>query len=98
IAAMKDRDLLAINSQNWHNLGEGTDPEVAKDLGYTTFDDLPEVVKAIPEHKAQISRALGGDAVSAAITSEREATRKQHIAVYEERLGLTDHVSKTDEE
>jgi hypothetical protein len=49
---MKSSELLAINSQNWHDLGPGMDPEVAKDLGYTPFDELDEVLAEIPAHVA----------------------------------------------
>lgn len=51
---MQDRELLAINSQNWHGLGQGVDPEVAKDLGQTPFDEMDELPAGIKAYRAAL--------------------------------------------
>jgi hypothetical protein len=56
---MKHAELLAINAQNWRDLGPGMDPDVAKDLGYTPFEELDELVAEIPAHAAAFQR-IGG--------------------------------------
>lgn len=48
---MKDPQLLSINSQNWHGLGEGVDPAVAADLGYIPFDEMDEIHEGIERYK-----------------------------------------------
>ena len=41
------RDIAKAQSDNWQNNPDGVDPRVMADLGYTLFDDMPEVFESL---------------------------------------------------